>query len=413
MKHQLTYSGGPLCGTFHIPASKSISNRLLIMYALAGLDFPEQGLSDSDDTAVMLRALRDNPQEVNIGHAGTSMRFLTAYFTATGQSKIITGSERMKNRPIRPLVEALNQLGADIRYAEKEGFPPVVTSGRPLTGNSVRIEGSVSSQFITALLLIAPTLPDGLRVEITGTLMSGSYVDMTLSLMQQAGIACRRDLNTILIPRATYQPQNATPEADWSGASYWYELAALAPDADILLPGLSDHSVQGDSVVARLFEGLGVHTTFTPQGARLCKADVTCRHFTHHFTDCPDIVQTLAVTLCLKGIPFRLEGAQTLRVKETDRIAALQNELKKLGYTITEPEPGVLEWDGITAIDAVPAGPAPISIATYQDHRMALAFAPAAIRFPGLTIEEAGVVSKSYPTFWDDLRKAGFETILP
>lgn len=404
---RLSRPNGSLKGTYHIPASKSISNRLLVIYALSGSEFPDGILSDSDDTAVMLKALREDPKEVNIGHAGTSMRFLTAYYAATGQAKTITGTERMKNRPIRPLVEALNQLGADIRYAGKEGFPPVITSGKKLHGNKVQIEGYVSSQFITALLLIAPTLPEGLTIEITGQLMSSSYVDMTLGLMQQAGVSSLRSGNSIVIPPADYRPGKATVEADWSGASYWYELAALSAEADILLPGLHKESFQGDSVIAKLFETLGVLTTFTPQGVRLSKIPVTCTQFTHNFINCPDIVQTFAVTLCLLGIPFRLTGAQTLRVKETDRIAALQQELRKLGFLISEPESGTLEWNGNRSVPN-----RNISIATYQDHRMAMAFAPAAIRFPELIIENPDVVSKSYPTFWDDLRQAGFNLSL-
>ncbi len=390
-------------GDVILPASKSISNRLLIIKALANHTFHISNLSNSDDTKVMLDAFDSNNEVINIGHAGTAMRFLTAYYAATGQKKIITGSERMKNRPIRELVDGLNQIGAAITYLEKEGFPPVQTSGKPLQGNSITIDGSISSQFITALLLIAPVLPKGLAINITGRLISSSYVSLTLQLMQSFGIEARWEGSTIIITPQQYKGSECTVEADWSGASYWYEIAALAQKADIVLHGLSSNSFQGDAALVNLFEKLGIRSTFLNNSLQLTKSKCDLRFFEFDFINNPDLVQTFVVTLCLMNIPFRIFGAETLRVKETDRIAALQKEMLKLGFHIVETAPGVLEWkDKCLDPDKF------IVIDTYKDHRMALAFAPAAFRITNIVINDALVVSKSYPNFWEDLTRVGF-----
>jgi 3-phosphoshikimate 1-carboxyvinyltransferase len=387
----------------NLPASKSISNRLLIIQALTEKKFELHNLSDSDDTKVMLNAFKSETNEVNIGHAGTSMRFLTAYYAAMAQQKIITGSERMKNRPIHELVNALNQLGANIRYTEKEGFPPIETSGKPLQGNSLTIKGNISSQFITALLLVAPTLPNGLTLTITGNLISSSYVALTLGLMEIFGIWAKWENNIITIAPQKYIGNDIIVEGDWSGASYWYEIAALSDSANIKIKGLLSNSLQGDAALATIFEKLGVHSQFNDNYVILTKSKPELSFFEFDFINNPDLVQTFVVTLCLLEIPFKISGADTLRIKETDRIAALQNEMLKFGFTIQEPQPGVLTWDGSKKASAEK-----ITIETYKDHRMALAFAPAAIKIPNITINDAGVVSKSYPAFWNDLEKAGF-----
>jgi 3-phosphoshikimate 1-carboxyvinyltransferase len=351
---------------------------------------------------VLLQGLQSTSDVVNIGHAGTSMRFLTAYFAATGQTKTITGSERMKNRPISDLVDALNQLGAGIVYLEKPGFPPVRTSGRLLSGNFIEINGNVSSQFISAILLIAYTLPDGLTIRIKNEPVSSSYIRMTLGLMQQAGVHATWKDNIITVARQDYRSEGMTVERDWSAASYWYQMAVLSDDAELLLKGLTDESLQGDSIISQMACSLGVKTTYTPEGALLTKHRNVSHSLNLNFINTPDLVQTMAVTCCLNNTRFRFTGLQTLRVKETDRIAALQNELLKLGYCMKEPEPGVLEWNGERAEpQSYPC------ISTYHDHRMAMAFAAAAIHFPGLQIDDPKVVSKSYPNFWNELENVG------
>jgi 3-phosphoshikimate 1-carboxyvinyltransferase len=392
-------------GEITLPSSKSISNRLLIIKALASDSFRIENLSDSDDTRVMTEAFKKNEDLISIGHAGTSMRFLTAYYAATCQKKIITGSERMKNRPIRELVDGLNQLGADISYLEKEGFPPIQTSGNQLQGNSISISGNISSQFITALLLIAPVLPKGLTINIKDKLISSSYVHLTLQLMKLFGVNSNWTNNKISIEPQPYKGSDISVEADWSGASYWYEIAALANEADIVIQGLSANSLQGDAACAQIFEKLGIQSKFfTDNSVRLTKAKCDLQFFEFDFLNNPDLVQTLVVTLCLSKIPFKISGADTLRVKETDRIAALQKEMLKMGYRIKETAPGVLAWDGEQSEPEKH-----IIIDTYKDHRMALAFAPAAIIMRNVVINDATVITKSYPNYWEDLAKVGFE----
>jgi 3-phosphoshikimate 1-carboxyvinyltransferase len=393
-----------ISGEISLPSSKSISNRLLIIKALANHTFNINNLSDSDDTMVMIETFLKNEETVNIGHAGTAMRFLTAFYAATAQKKIITGSERMKNRPIRELVDGLNQLGAGITYVEKEGFPPLQTSGGQLHGNSITIKGSISSQFITALLLIAPVLPNGLTINITDKLISSSYVNLTLQLMKAYGVDAQWSGNTIVIGPQQYSGSDITVEADWSGASYWFEIASLLNESDVTIHGLSPNSLQGDAALVQQFRKLGVASTFQNNSVRLTREKCNLSFYEFDFINNPDLVQTFVVTLCLNNIPFRISGADTLRVKETDRIAALQQEMIKMGFAIIETAPGVLVWDGIKGEPHKH-----IVIDTYKDHRMALAFAPAAIRFPNILINDAMVVTKSYPNYWDDLVKVGFE----
>lgn len=391
-------------GEILLPASKSINNRLLIIRALTDKEFVISNLSESDDCKVMLNALQSKDDLIDIGHAGTSMRFLTAFYAATAQSKTITGSERMKNRPIRELVVGLNKLGADITYVEKEGYPPVKMSGKELTGDELHIDGGISSQFITALLLVAPSLAHGLIIHISGKLISSSYVLLTLQLMKSFGVDAIWEDRTITIVPQLYRGHDCTVEADWSGASYWYEIAALAEKAEIIIHGLSQNSFQGDSALAILFEKLGIRSEFLNNAVRLTKTSTIISFFEFDFINNPDLVQTFVVVLCLKNIPFRITGADTLRIKETDRIAALQTEMAKFGFTIQEPATGVLTWDGKRN---EPNNS--IFIDTYKDHRMALAFAPAAMHFKNLVINDAMVVTKSYPNYWSDLISVGFE----
>lgn len=390
-----------------LPLSKSISNRALIINALAGAAAPLEGVADCDDTRAMLAALAD-PQapDVNIGAAGTAMRFLTAYFAAQ-PDRIVTldGSERMRKRPIGPLVEALRAIGADIRYAGEEGFPPLEIHGRQLAGGTVSIDSGVSSQYISALLMIAPVTESGITLTLEGEPVSTPYIRMTLDIMRAFGITGEKEGDTIRVPHGRYTlPDSFTVEADWSAASYWYEIQALTCGWTAL-DGLTEHSPQGDSACIGLFSQLGVETGFETAPCRAdleASPDLTPR-FTADLSDTPDIAQTIAVTCSMLGVPFRISGLRSLRIKETDRIAALAAELLKVGVVLTVEGDDIIEWDGARR----PLTEMP-EFDTYDDHRMALAFAPVAVFIPGIVIKDAGVVSKSYPGYWNDLTAAGF-----
>ena len=391
-----------------LPASKSISNRALIINALANGTHPLENLSDCDDTQVMLRALQAQPGEtIDIMAAGTAMRFLTAYLSVTPGDRIITGTQRMKQRPIGILVDALRELGANIEYVEKEGFPPLRIQGTTLTKSHISLPGNISSQYISALLMIAPTLKNGLQVTLTGDIISRPYIDLTLQLMKDFG-AQASWLNDHEL-KVEPQPYCSTPyyiEGDWSAASYWHEIVALSKDATITLPSLFRKSYQGDSKMADQFAQLGARTSYKENGITILKpkmVDISqAIHVNLDFTNQPDLAQTFVVTCALQNITFRFTGLQTLKIKETDRIAALICEMKKLGYVLHEAEDSILYWDGKRCERSGEA------IDTYEDHRMAMAFAPACLVLPDICINNPHVVSKSYPRYWDDLRAAGF-----
>jgi len=370
-----------------LPASKSISNRILILNALSKSTYPIENLSDSDDTQVLMKALlslQTGNSAFDVGAAGTSMRFLTAYLAQKEGLWTITGSERMKNRPIQILVDSLREIGGKIEYLEKEGFPPLQIHGRKLTGGAIGLNGSVSSQYLSALMMIAPLTQQGLDIRLEGTIISRPYIDMTIRLMQTFGVQTVWEGQHIRIEPQTYQPVPFTVENDWSAASYWYEIAALSGNsACIELTGLEENSIQGDAKVAKLFESM-----------------TGC--MVYDFTNEPDLAQTLVVSCCLLDIPFHFTGLQSLRIKETDRIAALQTELKKLGYAVKTGD-AEMEWAG----ERCEPDPDPV-ISTYDDHRMAMAFAPVCVKTGKIRISNPGVVSKSYPGFWKDLETAGF-----
>lgn len=396
---------GRLRADICLPASKSISNRALIISALTPEGRPPRNISDCDDTAAMLRALASEGPAVDIGAAGTAMRFLTAYYAAQeGATRTITGSERMLHRPVHPLVGALRSLGADISYAGQEGFPPLTIRGRKLRGGDLEIEASVSSQYISALLMIGPTLERGLRLRLTGEIFSRPYIDLTLSMMSEMGASAEWTSNdTIAVHPVSYHPTDFLVESDWSAASYWYSMLALSadPEAELRLSGLFDGSRQGDSIVRYLMSMLGVRTTFLPGGGvRLTPNGRSIHRLDYDFSGAPDLAQTFVVCCAEKNIPFRFTGLQTLRIKETDRIAALQTEMRRLGYTLRNEGDDTLLWDGTRC----PAEPHP-EIHTYDDHRMALAFAPVAVSRGEITILHPEVVSKSYPTFWEEMKK--------
>ncbi len=383
----------------NLPASKSISNRALILNALAYSPYDIENLSDCDDTRVTVKALDSNNTTFDIGAAGTAMRFLTAFLAKTVGEWVITGSERMKNRPIKLLVDALTSLGARIEYLEKEGFPPLRIFGSAMMGGEISLNGGVSSQYISALMMIAPYMQNGLKISLEGNVISVPYIRMTMSMMKEYGVEVAFENNTIDIKPQTYKPIQYKVESDWSAASYWYEILSIAGKGRIFLNGLNENSSQGDSKVAELFEQLGVKTDYKQEGVLLTSTDNYTDKFEYDFIDQPDLAQTFAVTCCLKNVPFHFKGVQSLKIKETNRIAALINELAKLGFVLFEPAEGELAWSGERC-----EYEKEISIATYEDHRMAMAFAPAALIVP-INIEEPQVVSKSYPDFWKDFDK--------
>jgi 3-phosphoshikimate 1-carboxyvinyltransferase len=389
-----------------LPSSKSISNRALIINALSYSPYPLRNLSDSDDTKVLQAALYSNNSKFDIGHAGTAMRFLTAFLAKIVGSWEVTGSERMQQRPISILVDALRELGAKIEYIRNEGFPPLRITGSHLSGKTIELDGSISSQYISALLLIAPTLENGLTIQLKGEITSRSYIKLTLGLMARFGIQYQWEENTITVPEQNYFPLDFTAESDWSGASYWYEILALCNSGEVFLENLELDSLQGDAGIADWFNPFGIISTQQDGGVLLSKTENRApEKLIHDFIENPDVAQTMACLCVARNIPFYFSGLKTLKIKETNRIAALQNELAKFGAEVTEPSEGELSWDG--KINAELTVEKPL-IETYHDHRMALAFAPMAIAGKPVFIDDPMVITKSYPYFWNDLKKVGF-----
>lgn len=391
--------------TIKITGSKSESNRLLLLKAL----YPKlqiENVSDSDDSQLMTKALSYNGDVVDIHHAGTAMRFLTAYFAIQdGREVILTGSERMKERPIKILVEALQELGADISYLENNGFPPLKITGKKLTKSKVALQANVSSQYISALLLIASKLENGLELSLEGEITSVPYIKMTLSLLDEIGVQSSFLGHTVLVKPTTNNQQPTTQltvESDWSSASYFYSIIALSDiGTEITLSSYKEHSLQGDSALATIYKHFGVNTVFKGTSITLKKEKEDLGRLILNLNDAPDIAQTIAVTCFALGIACDLTGLHTLKIKETDRLVALKTELEKLGgqVKITKESLHLSQYQSIKSM---------VSIATYNDHRMAMAFAPLALK-TDIIIQHAYVVSKSFPTFWDDLKSIGFE----
>lgn len=387
-----------------LPSSKSISNRVLIINQLSGKSYRPMNLAECEDTNVMVDGLNTTEEVVDIRAAGTAMRFLTAYFAVTPGCHVLTGTVRMKKRPIRVLVDALRSLGADVEYIGEEGFPPLRIVGKSLEGGELVVDGGVSSQFVSALLMVGPMLTKGLRLVLKGITVSRPYIDMTLQLMRHFGAQADWENRQIIqVSPGGYRSVPIVVEADWTAASYWYEVVALAKRGEVELAGLRSQSMQGDSSVKELFGQLGVETIFTDRGVLLRKQPIAVKCLEHDFVNQPDLAPTFVVTCALLGIPFRFSGLQSLRIKETDRVEALVRELGKLGYDLKQDSASEISWDGKRRpIEKVPA------IDTYEDHRMAMAFAPVACCIPELVINDPQVVSKSYPDFWKDMQKAGF-----
>lgn len=395
-------------GDITLSGSKSISNRVLIIKALCKQAFTIQNLSTSDDTVTLQSLLASNSEVLDAHHAGTTFRFMTAYIaTQTGNTRKLTGSERMQKRPIGPLVDALRTLGAEIQYDAAEGFPPLEIKGSQLLGGEVTIAAGISSQFISALLLIAPTLQKGQVLKLDGELVSRSYIMMTLRIMEYFGVSHTWVGDTITVARQDYVAKDFYVEADWSAASYFYSVAAISSKADITLRGLHKNSLQGDIAIAAICEKFGVQTTYFDDHINLQKnADAKAPDMIEYdFLLCPDIAQTVSVMCAATGTQGLFTGLKTLYIKETDRVAALQNELQKVGVFLTKLPEKFSAKSGITyhmqegkAISTnLP------SFATYKDHRMAMAFAPLALLFD-IDIQDKDVVSKSYPNFWMDFK---------
>jgi 3-phosphoshikimate 1-carboxyvinyltransferase len=353
----------------------------------------------------MNRLVSSPDKVIDVMDAGTTMRFLTAYFALTGKNKIVTGTARMKERPIGILVDALRTVGATVEYLEKEGFPPIETKGFvEQRTNSLTIPGNVSSQYISALMMVAPALPQGLTLHLTGKIGSVPYIHMTASLMEQFGVTSQIDLpaQTIRVNQSKYKSTQVVVEADWSAISYWYGFTALADEAEITLPNVSEKSLQGDRVIADIMDKLGVRSTFKNNQLMLSKQK-SGSELIWDFKDCPDLAQTVLPVCAAKGVTGHFTGLESLRIKETDRIAALQNELAKIGATLTESETG--NW---MLTPGIINGQSKITIETYHDHRMAMGLAPWAT-LADLKIEDPSVINKSYPGFWEDMKTLGFK----
>lgn len=406
MDYRILPPDGFLEARLSLPLSKSMSNRALIINALTPGARPLDKVAVCDDTDAMRNALASQEaEEINIGAAGTTMRFLTAYFAAKeGSNLLLDGSERMRHRPIKVLVEALKALGADIEYAGEEGFPPLRIRGRKLAGGELKLDSSVSSQYISALLMIAPTMKEGLKLTFMGETVSRPYILMTLKMMEDAGIESDYFDDVVTIKPQAYKPFDFKIEGDWSAAAAWYEIDAISSGA-VTIDNLARESCQGDRKLADIFERLGVTTEWEGEdgGSDLIPSPDQDARLKVDFSDTPDLAQYVIVTCVMLGIPFRFTGLSTLAIKETDRVSALTAELAKIGVMLQPESRDVVAWEGQRRpIDALPV------FDTYDDHRMAMCLAPISIFLPGIIIKNVEVVAKSYPEFWDELRNAGF-----
>lgn len=413
MKYTISHPTKKLTGTIELTASKSESNRALIIQALCSEKFEIKNLATAQDTETLAKILSSpvpipiGTELIDVGPAGTTMRFLTAYFATKIGTRILTGSDRMKKRPIGILVNALRDLGAHIQYLDKEGYPPLKITGKALRGGEIEMDGNVSSQFISALLLISPELQNGLVINFKNKVTSRPYIDMTLNMMEEFRVYGQWHENSISVSKQNYHRKSEEDyayevEADWSAASYWYAMVALSEEADLTIKGLKNPSLQGDAILADVFTFFGVKTEFIPGGIRITKNRIKDEHFGFDFADCPDLAQTVAVVVGALNISSLFNGVHTLRIKETDRVEALKTELKKLGTDV--------EILNDNSIKITPSSDIkhPTSVDTYEDHRMAMAFSALAMKLENITIENPEVVKKSYPNFWNDLKSLGF-----
>lgn len=402
MDLKISHKSKKCIGELKISGSKSETNRLLILKALFS-DFDIKNISNSDDSKILEKALKSKEKIIDIHHAGTAMRFLTAYFSQLeGREVILTGSKRMQERPIKILVDSLISLGADIDYEKKNGYPPLRIKGKKIKGGSIKLPAGISSQYVSALLLIAPALENGIELSLLGKTTSLPYIEMTLFLLKNFGVKTYFDGKKIKInPNIQFKKAQQTVESDWSSASYFYSIVALSKNAEITLSSYKSKSLQGDSILKNIYEKLGVKSIFKNNSILLKKEQINFPNSIDlNLSKAPDIAQTIAVTCYGLGIGCNLVGLHTLKIKETDRLVALERELKKLGATIKITESSLILSPGNNFIQNC-------SISTYNDHRMAMSFAPLSLKTP-LQIKDYKVVSKSYPDFWKDLVKLNF-----
>lgn len=411
-KVQISRPAIPLTGTIKLSGSKSISNRVLMIRAMCDVHFEIHNLSDSDDTKTLDHLLLSEEDVLDAHHAGTTFRFLTSYLATHDGAQTLTGSARMQERPIGALVDALRSIGANIQYKNETGYPPLVISApsAPL-GHKISLPADISSQYISSLLLVAPTLPHGLEISLIGDIVSLPYLQMTLNIMEYFGVQHTWVGQTIKVARQSYVAKDFYVEADWSAASYYYIMAAIAEDADIYLSGLLEDSLQGDSAMAEIAESFGLQTTYHDQQIRITKSrDKPEEFFEYDFISCPDIAQSVSTMAAATGVSGLFSGLQTLRIKETDRIAALQTELAKVHVFLSKLPPRFSKDTGVEYYmqeGNIDGDEMPPTFATYKDHRMAMSLTPLAMLFP-IEIEDHMVVTKSYPGFWEDLSSLGF-----
>lgn len=404
MKYRLKKHYKRLNSSITLESSKSESNRVLIINALAGGNVSNiHNISEARDTQTMIHLLSQQVPNYDVKDAGTTMRFLTAYLVIQGPQAVITGTERMKQRPIGPLVEALREIGAEISYLDRNGYPPLqINRLQNQNATEISIPGNISSQYISALLMIAPCLPLGLTITLSTEIFSRPYIQMTLDVMKAFGVTATWDHQTISIASQSYHPSSYTIEGDWSGASYWYGFVAIAPEGSSLeLPGIRENSSQGDKVIADIMKKMGVSTHFRFGSVVLEKKVRVDGMIKLDFRDCPDLAQTVMVTAAASGVILEMTGLESLKIKETDRVAAMQSELEKIGASL-------YEQSGVWTLKPSDELPDAVSIETYEDHRMAMAFAPLA-QLMDVTIEDPMVVNKSYPEFWDEVKRLGVE----
>lgn len=402
-----------IVGEITLTGSKSICNRALIIRAFSKKDYPIHRIAAAKDTQTLIQLLDNEGDVYDAGPAGTTFRFMTAYLAIQDGTQVLTGSERMKQRPIGVLVEALKSVGANIEYLENDGYPPLkihAPSDDFGKNNQISIPANVSSQYISALLMAGPTLPNGLELTLTGKIVSRPYIQMTLNLMAYFGIEYKWNENVISVPNQAYQAKEFTVEADWSAASYYYIMSAFADKCDLQLNGLFEESVQGDSVLQDMMTHFGVVSTFNENGVRLTRTEGSKETFVYNFLECPDVAQSLAVVCGGLNVKGHFSGLETLKIKETDRVAALNIELAKVGVDFEEQADGSCKVNSDSRVGRL-GGVRPLAprFSTYEDHRMAMAFAPLAMIIDEVKIEEPDVVVKSYPDYWKDLASLGFE----
>ena len=404
MRYRVSKNDKVLKGEITLEGSKSITNRVLIIKALCEDFFEIKNFSKSDDSETLFELINSHDKVLNAKDGGTTFRFLSAFLTVHEGEVILTGSDRLIDRPIGPLIDALQQLGANIQYLGKVGYPPILINGKAVQQNRVEVDASRSSQFVSALLLIAPILKQGLVIKLKGDIVSASYIQMTLNVMKHFGVHYSWGQNMISISHQPYAARDFRVEADWSAASYYYAMAAMSDEVDLKLYGLHKMSMQGDAVITKIMQEFGVMTTYIENGVHLYKNGNNGTRFMYDFLDCPDIAQTLLACCAGLNMSASISGISNLQIKETNRIQAMSQELAKLNYDFKkENEEWVLNSDSSMPL------PNDLAFDTYQDHRMAMALTPLAITYKNVIINDPGVVSKSYPSFWDDIKSLGFQ----